>query len=416
MTVMTGTALAQVIGFALSPVISRFYTPSEFGVFGTFAAVSSVIAAGVTLEYAQAIMLPRSREDAINLFVVACICGFALSMLCLFVVLLVPGLIYGLIVTSSAWTVALLVLAIFVAGLNQACQAWCIRAKAFGQTSGSQLVRSLSSNGAQVSLGYLRFGAQGLVVSSVLAEVFAGLTLARVVLPDLAALRNSIRWKRMVQLAREYRDFPQYSATMNVLNACSLGLPVLLLTHFYGAPVAGAYVFGIRIIQTPMGLVTGALRQVLFQRASEIHNEGGRLLPVFLKITGGMFAGTLLPSLVFAVWAPQIFAWLFGPQWHQAGEFARSLILWLLSMFCNVPSVLFARIIRIQGRMFVFDLSVLVGRAATLIVGGIYLPATYTILLFSLFGAVMNVLYIVTVGRALYRAEGISIGPAFRAT
>jgi O-antigen/teichoic acid export membrane protein len=219
----------------------------------------------------------------------------------------------------------------------------------------------------------------------------------------------------MAQLAREYRDFPQYSATMNVMNACSLGLPVLLLTHFYGTPAAGAYAFGIRSIQTPMSLVTGALRQVLFQRASEIHNEGGRLLPVFLKVTAGMFALTLLPSLVFVVWAPQIFAWLFGPEWLQAGEFARSLTLWLLFGFCNLPSVLFARIIRIQGKMFVFDLYVLAGRAAALIVGGIYLPATYTILLFSLFGALMNVVYIVTVGRALYREEGIAIGAAYRA-
>ena len=102
-------------------------------------------------------------------------------------------------------------------------------------------------------------------------------------------------------------------------------------------------------------------------------------------------------------------------EWLEAGEFARSLTLWLLFMFCNLPSVLFARIIRIQGKMFVFDLTVLAGRAAALIVGGIYLSATHTILLFSVFGAVMNVFYIVTVGRALYRLEGSPIGAEYRA-
>src|SRR5450759_1384511 len=61
LVVMTGTALAQTLGFALSPVISRLFTPSEFGVFGSFGAVPGVVSAGATLEYTQAIMLPKER-------------------------------------------------------------------------------------------------------------------------------------------------------------------------------------------------------------------------------------------------------------------------------------------------------------------------------------------------------------------
>ena len=78
MVVMTGTAVAQVIGFALSPVVSRLYTPSDFGVFGSFGAVAGVIAAAATLEYTQAIMLPKSRADALNVFLVACLCALGL--------------------------------------------------------------------------------------------------------------------------------------------------------------------------------------------------------------------------------------------------------------------------------------------------------------------------------------------------
>jgi O-antigen/teichoic acid export membrane protein len=308
--------------------------------------------------------------------------------------------------TTGAGVLALLVVATLVNGLNQACQAWCVRVKAFKHTSASQVVRSLSSSGTQVGLGYLGGGAPGLIVGSVLGDALASVNLVRVLLPDLKTLRDSIRWVRMKQLAREYRDFPQYSAASNVLNALSLGLPVLLLTHFFGIAVAGAYAFGVRIIATPMGFVTRALRQVLFQKACEIHNEGERLLPLFLKITAGMFALALLPSLVLVIWAPEIFAWVFGPEWRTAGEFARSLTLWLLFMFCNLPSLLFARILRIQRKMFGFDLSVLASRTAVLIVGGLYLPAAHTVLWFSVVGAILNVVFIIIVGRALHNREG----------
>jgi lipopolysaccharide exporter len=406
MVVMTGTAAAQAIGFAVSPLISRLYSPSDFGVFGAFAAVSGVIAAGATLEYPQAIMLPKSHEDGINLFVVSCVVTAISSMACLVCCLLAPGAAGDLMKSRDFWVVLLLVLATTVNGVNQSCQAWCVRVKAFRQTSASQVVRSLSANGLQLGVGYLGAAAPGLIVGSLLGDTLASLNLVGPVVSDLKTLRRSIGWSRMRELAREYRDFPQYSATMNVMNALSLGLPVLLLTHFYGIAVAGAYAFGIRIVSTPMGFVTRSLRQVLFQKACEVHNEGDRLLPLFLKITSGMFLLALLPALALVAWGPQTFAWVFGAQWHTAGVFVRSLTLWLLFMFCNLPAVLFGRIMRIQRKMFAYDVSILLGRTLVLVLGGSYLSAASTVLLFSLFGAIMNVVVIVVVGRALHAKEG----------
>ena len=204
MVVMTGTAAAQAIGFALSPVISRLYTPSDFGVFGSFMAVSGVIAAGATLEYPQAIMLPRSHEDAINLFVVSCLTTAVSGIVCLLCCVLAPGTAGELMKTGAFWVLLLLVLATIVNGVNQSCQAWCVRVKAFRQTSTSQVVRSLSANGTQMGVGYLGAGAPGLIVASVLGDTLASLNLARVVLSDLKALRKSIGWARMRELAREY--------------------------------------------------------------------------------------------------------------------------------------------------------------------------------------------------------------------
>lgn len=406
LVVMSGSAAAQVIGFALTPIISRLFSPSDFGAFGSFSAVAYIIAAGATLQYTQAIMLPKGKEDAIHLFVVSCICTSIVAFLCLICCIIIPTTLNGLMKTNGIWALALLVVAITIGGLNESCQAWCVRVKAFKHTSASQVVRSLSYSGTQIGFGYFKAGAAGLIVCSILADILASLNLARVVFKDLGALRWNIRWKRMKQLAKEYRDFPLYSASMNVINSLSLGLPVLLLTKFYGIAVAGAYAFGMRVLSVPMGFVLGALKQVLFQKAAEAHNAGDRLMPLYVKITLGLFALTLLPSLVIFIWAPQLFAWIFGSQWYTAGEFARSLMLWMMFMFCNLPAVLFARIIRIQRKMFIYDLILLSARAMVLFAGGIYLSAVNTILLLALVGAIMNIIFIVIVGFILMRSEG----------
>lgn len=405
--VMSGTAAAQAIGFALTPVISRLFSPSDFGIFGSFYAVLTVIAAGVTLDYSQAVILAKMRSDAANLFMLSCVSAGIVGALCVAACISFPGYIMGLIKSPNAWLLVLLVAAIVVTGINQTCQAWCLRVKAFKCTSASQVIRSLSSSGAQIGFGFLKGGSTGLIISSILADIFASLNLARVVFRDLWPTRGEIQWARMKRMAMDYRDFPMYSASMNVINALSLGLPFLLLTHYYGIAVTGAYAFAMRILSAPMGFFLRALRQVLFQKAAETKNLGGRLMPLYLKITGGLFAIAFLPALFLFIWSPALFPWMFGTQWQTAGEFARYMILWLMFMFCNLPAVLFSRIIRIQGQMFLFDVSILVVRVLVLITGGMYLTALQTVVLFSVVSAVMNIMVIVIVGYKLRRNEDI---------
>ena len=185
LVVMTGSVIAQAFGFALSPVISRLFTPADFGVFGSFGAMTGVAGAIATLEYSQAIMLPKRREDAGHVFILSCLSVLAVTLACAALCLLFPNWLLGMLQAQNRWLLALLVLAVLVTGLNASLQAWCVRAKAFTHTSASQVVRGLSSGALQVGLGLARAGAPGLLISNVLAEVLAGLNLLRLTRRDL---------------------------------------------------------------------------------------------------------------------------------------------------------------------------------------------------------------------------------------
>jgi len=368
--------------------------------------VTGAIAAIATLDYSQAVMLPKQREDAGQVFLLSCLVTLAVTALSAGVCLLFPHWLLGLLETRNGWLLALLVLAVLAAGLNASFQAWCVRVKAFKQTSASQVVRGFSSNGLQVGFGLAQAGATGLILSSVLAEFLASLNLLRLIRGDLRAFLAGARWQRLKELASDYRDFPAYSATQNLLNALSNGLPVLLLTHYFGIAVAGAYAFGVRLLWAPTSLISGALRQVLFQRAGEMQHQDHRLSPLFLRSTAGLFGLGLLPTVVLGIWSPYIFAWVFGDQWRTAGEFARYLAFWLLFSFCNLPAVLFAPLIRIQRALFLFNSMLLIARVLSLVVGGLYLTPLQTVALFSVVGGVMNVALILLVGRELLKQEG----------
>lgn len=405
LVVMTGTAAAQVVGFAISPVLSRLFTPSDFGVLGSFTAVVGVIVAGVTLDFAQAMMLPKSDQDGMNVFALSCASTVLITLLCGVACLVVPGRIRGLIKAPSFAFVALLPLAVLVGGLQSSLQSWATRTKAFKWLSGSQIARSLSSNGSQIALGLLCAGSLGITGATVFGDILATLVLLRVFMPDLSLNRQHLNWQKMKDLFGEYRHFPMYSAPREVMNALSRGLPVLLLTNYFGLAVAGAYAFGVRVLSVPINFVQNALRPVLFQRASEVRNLGGNVVPLYLRTTGGLLLLVSLPAVVTMIWAPPIFEWVFGSQWDNAGAFARWLVLWLAFFLGGLPSTVFAQVARMQRQAFFFDIAMLLTRALSLVLGGMYLSAMNTVIAYSVVSCGMNIVWIAMVGVALLRQD-----------
>jgi len=404
---MFGTVVAQVIGLALMPVISRIFTPANFGVFGSFTAVLGVFAAGATLQYSQALMLPKDETEAVHLFVLSCLAALGVAALCLLFTMVFPGYMLGMLKTpGTTWLLWLLPLAVLVNGLNQSMQAWCIRRKAFRKTAGSQIVRSIFATGSQVIMGLGGLGGGGLVGGSVLGDAAASLTLCGA-LPhtDYRRFWAGRHGSQLWQTARKFYDFPAYATPQNVLNAASQGIPVLLLAQYFGAAVAGSYALGIRMLQAPMNLVLNALRQVLFQKFSEAHNHGQKLFPLFLKMTAGLFCVAAIPCLIGFVWSPDLFSFILGKEWLEAGFYARWLVLWLGLGFCNVPSVLLGRILRQQRNLLVFDVFLLIARTVTLLIGGCLLDPLKTVILFSVVSAIFNGVLIVWIGDLVFCAD-----------
>jgi len=390
--VMSGTAVAQLIGFSLTPIISRLFDPSDFGVFGSFIAISNVVAAGVTLQYSQAIMLPKEDKDAANIFAVSVLSVLTITLFGIFTAYIFSDRLLGILNAPEAkWLLWFLPFGIFIDGVNQSFQGWCIRRKAFDKTACSQIVRSGSTGALQIASGLFQFGGTGLIAAFVAGNGAASMNLSRrVFVTDRVLLKSSLAWNRIRRLAVEYRDFPMYAATQNVMNALSQGLPVIFLGYFYGIAIAGAYAFGMRLLKAPMNFVLIALRQVLFQKVSEAYNAGQDLFPLFIKTTLGLAAIALPPSILLILWAPGIFTWAFGEQWLTAGEYARWIVLWLMVTFCDVPSVLFAKVLRKQKQLFFYEIFQSSLRIGSLVIGGLYFNAYTTVIIFSMVGIVLN--------------------------
>lgn len=399
-TVMAGTLAAQALNLAVVPVLSRLYTPADFGVFGSFTAVLAVLTAAATLQFAQAVVLPRDEDDAARLFLLSCLATVGLAGLCLIVCCLRADAVLGLfMLPGRTWLLWLLPVAVLAVGFNQALLAWSVRGKTFRWNAASQVVRAGVAGGLQLLLGMIGSAASGLVGGAIAGETASGASLYGVVsTSDRRRFRANASWRKLVNTAREYRDFPLYATPQNLINAASQGIPVVLLAYYFGAAAAGCYAVAMRLLQAPVNLVLNALRQVLLQKATEAHNQGQPLMPIFRKITAGLAAVMAVPAAVGFIFAPWLFAQALGAKWAEAGQYARWLIPWLALSFCNVPAVLFGRILRQQRNLLIYDLLLLILRTGALVAGGMLLSPIQTVALFSLVGSAFNLGIVIWVG------------------
>ena len=88
---VSGASLGQVIIVLSSPIITRLYSPEDFGIFALFSAVLGIVAVVGALRYELAIPLPES-ENKSKFIVILCF----LLMFFLALIIVILEVIYGI--------------------------------------------------------------------------------------------------------------------------------------------------------------------------------------------------------------------------------------------------------------------------------------------------------------------------------
>ncbi|RBW69793.1 hypothetical protein DS031_09685 [Bacillus taeanensis] len=71
MVLMSGSSLAQIILLISSPLLTRLYTPAEFGILAIYLSILSILLTVCSLQYEMTITLPHENEDSANLVVLS---------------------------------------------------------------------------------------------------------------------------------------------------------------------------------------------------------------------------------------------------------------------------------------------------------------------------------------------------------
>lgn len=367
-----GNVTAQIISLAAVPIITRIYSPGDYGTFAICLSIITILLPVSTFRFNSAMMLPEKRNDAANLLCLSLLSVIGFSLLVLIVVVfmifgdILPKAWYLKGVTNYLWLVPL---AVLIQGFAQSIMFWALRNKMFNNMVVARITETISDKGFVLTAGFvMHAGPIGLIGGRIVGPFFALCYLVqRSLSPGIKVLWRTLSFARMERLARRYKEFLIFATLAFLVDSASREIPVLLLASLYSPIISGFYILAMRVTVVPMRLIGDSIYNAFLQKATGNREKGVGLANDTIKLFGYMIYLSLPPVLIILFFGESLFRLVFGSEWSVAGVYAQILSLSLLAGFLHRPlSVLFIVYER-QKQRLMFDSCLTFARVGTVI-------------------------------------------------
>ncbi|MDO5722991.1 MAG: oligosaccharide flippase family protein [Flaviflexus sp.] len=333
LTLMTGTAISQIIVFFMTMVLTRMFSSATWGEAGTFTSLAAMLIAMGAGRYDLAIMLERDDGAAKQVARLAFRCIIGVSIF---------GVIAGFALRPLAakhytegvatWLPLIGVSAFFMAGATM-LQFWFNRKTDYKTIARNRVLQQVGMSGGQLGFGLAGIlTLPGLIFGQIIGQAFAFVNLGRKA-TDLRTISTEGA-PSIKQLAKKHWKMPVLNGP-NVFVDTIRSNGIILLIGLISLPQLGQYLVAYRTVQVPVTLINSAVSQVFFQKLSRI--EPGKMTREVVRSIKRAIAIGTLPFVVLWIVSPWLFPIVFGSEWQMAGHYARALIPWLCMLLITSP-------------------------------------------------------------------------------
>jgi O-antigen/teichoic acid export membrane protein len=387
-TLLSATILGQVLGIVVTPLLSRLYTPADFGIFQLFISIVFIISVLSCFSYSDAINLPKKHEDAANIVM---LCMILIVIITIFSVILLfalssyiedilnaPGLSHYFL---------LLPLAIICSSFAVVLSAWISRKEAFGAMAKANVSSSISGKSVSVISGFISPSPFGLIFGTIINDATLVVFFLKETIADFHFIKK-ISYERMKQQAYRYIKFPQYVLSSSITNAIAVQFIPFLFAFFFSPVIVGYYAMSNIIINLPLKLVGNSMETVFYQKACVEKNLTGSITTIVKMIHTRLISMGMFGCLIVMTIGPELFAFVLGAKWYIAGTYAQILAPMFFAVFISYPLFSIFNVLEMQDASLGFNILRLVSTITALIIGGLYGDPIIAVILLSCFGVV----------------------------
>jgi O-antigen/teichoic acid export membrane protein len=325
LTLMTGTTIAQIIPIAISPILTRIYTPEDFGVFALYMSIVSILSIVATGRYELAIVLPKKENEALYLLILSIGLSFIFAFIVFISIFVFNDLIIAHLTNKNnlIW-IYLIPLGIIFTAIYQSFSYWFNRQKMYKKLSYNIISQNIGMSIFQIFIGLTEvFKNIGLILGYIIGQMISSIIFIFYFFNGNAN-KNNINKKKLFIYFKKYKQYPLKNILGSFINSLASQMPIILIGIFYTPALAGFYMMAMKVLNVPMVFLGRAFSQV-FYRNAVIEKEKKTLYSFVLKNTKFLALVIFIPMLILYFYGEDIFALVFGSKWIVSGEITKLL-------------------------------------------------------------------------------------------
>jgi O-antigen/teichoic acid export membrane protein len=323
----------SLVQFALSPIITRLYSPEQYGVFAVFNTIVTNLVLIGSLRYNEAIVVTETPEHRNNAILLSLLSIAGVSFLASATVFLTSDYILQFIgVSWPDYLLYLIPVATLLGGGLEILISTNVSRKKFLNNGLSGFSLNLLSRGFNIFYALnIQARSIGLVWGDIAGKI-AGISVA---LFSFGNLKNRTRefyetvsWNGVKRVAYLYKNFPFYTLPTNLLLLLSGHLPIYFFQIQFTSQAVGNYALSSSLLEIVNRLIPYSIAGVFLPKAMELKKMSlQHLAESTYKLYWAMFWMALIIFSGFALLGKIVFPFVFGESWQTAGIYVAILSL-----------------------------------------------------------------------------------------
>ncbi|MBU6962541.1 type 8 capsular polysaccharide synthesis protein Cap8K [Staphylococcus aureus] len=354
------SGIAQVILIITTPIITRLYSPTEFGEFTIFSNIAMILIPIINARYDLLIVNTKNDRSANILSQIS----FWISLLILLI--LIP------IFAISAWLYPnfildfiFIIIMLFLVSLTNIFTNYLNKERKYKVLSLINVFRAGSMALLQIIFGLLALGSLGLIIGFSLSYI-AGITLGY---KTFKKHFNIVRDKEETKaLFLENKNQLVYSTPSILLNSLSFSVVVFFIGILYTNTEVGIYGMAIRVLGIPVTIISLGLSKIFMQQANDYYIEYGNFRNLLLKFSSILVIVSIILYVPLYLFSEELVNILLGHSWVDAITVIKIVIpLFVIRLIVSTVS-LSVIVLQKQQLELILQALFLIGTTATFVI------------------------------------------------
>lgn len=337
-TLSSGSVIGQLILLSAIPLLTRIYTPENFGIYAVYVGIASIVSIFTTGRYEFAIALPDSEKEAEN--VLKLIFGIG-SLVAVFYLICIVGyvIIYNVETIHFQYFLEnflfLIPISAFIAAVNTGLSYMVQRRKMYKISSLNTVLQNIGTVTINILIGVFVSIKWGLVLGLIAGQITSIIFLFYSLKFKISIVQYNFKF--ISKTAKKYINFPKFMLFSDLAAISSQQLTPIVFSFLFNNFIVGNFSLANRFLRLPAIILTSSIASVFRNDALDEIRRIGNCHTIYRYTFKRLFWLSFPIFIILAIFAPFFFKLIFGNNWLIAGEMAQIIAIMMIFDFAALP-------------------------------------------------------------------------------